>query len=179
MPVLHSFVNVLDDFSEVQVLLKTHYNEVPILGPTGEVVDPAFKKTTPDDILVQGTLESGATASISSFKSETPVASDRSFLWRITGTEGEIELTSPEFGWQIGHPEAKITIRDSKGGEPRQVELEALDPGIGNLGQAGQNIALIYEAFAQGDTGRYATFERATQTHRLVKRIIEASGFRA
>ncbi|MBE3047983.1 hypothetical protein IMZ48_36830, partial [Candidatus Bathyarchaeota archaeon] len=130
MLVLHSFVNVLGDFSQVQALLKTNYPEAKILAPDGKVVDPAFKKTSPDDIFVQGVLEGGALASIQSFKSETPVAGGRAFLWRITGTDGEIELTSPEFGWQINHPEAKITLRVGKDGEPQKVELEALDPAI-------------------------------------------------
>ncbi|SPO05380.1 related to dehydrogenases and related proteins [Cephalotrichum gorgonifer] len=176
---LHSFIDVLGNFSEVQGLLKTQHPDVNILSPGGEVVDPAYKKTAPDDIFVQGILESGALASINFFKSETPVSDKRSFVWRITGTEGEIELASPEMVWQIGNPAARITIRVGKSGEPQEVELDSQDPAISaGVPFMGQNTALVYDAYAKGDTSRYATFEQATQTHRLLQKILVASNFR-
>lgn len=103
------------------------------------VVDGAFKKTSPNYILIIGTLEDGVTSSNTSFKSELPVAGGHALLWCITGTEGEIELTSPESGWQIGHPEAKFTLKLGKDREPQKVELEALDPAIGSLGDGAEH----------------------------------------
>ncbi|SPO06526.1 uncharacterized protein DNG_09216 [Cephalotrichum gorgonifer] len=177
--ILHSFIDVLGNFSKVQAVMKTQFPDIPIVSSTGQVVNPSYTKTSPDDIFVQGILENGALASINFFKSETPVTPSRELVWRITGTEGEIEFSSPEHVWQFGHPQAEINVRIGKDGEPTKVELDPQGAVIDSLPQLAQNIALVYEAFAEGDTDKFPTFEKAAETHRLLQRILDVSGFEA
>jgi hypothetical protein len=63
-----------------------------LCDPDGNVVEKAHPKTTPDQIFIQGTLESGAVVSIN--YRDVPsgkTVHELGIRWIITGTEGEIE----------------------------------------------------------------------------------------
>ena len=117
-------------------------------------------------------LSSGTVPSISYRTVEVSV-DGVGLRWLISGTEGEIELTTPETPLQMGMPGATLKMRRNGrhagnvdfGGD--RAFLEILAPG--------KNVALTYEAFANGDTESYANFESAVGIHRLLDRIVASA----
>ncbi|ETS73286.1 hypothetical protein PFICI_14891 [Pestalotiopsis fici W106-1] len=178
---LDTFVHVLGDFSDVQGLLKSQYTTVPVIDPsTGEVLDPAHAKSSPDHIFVQGILLNGAVSSLSLRKPKA-AADEVGFRWIITGTDGELVLTAPERHWQFGlHGRSSDwSLRLKKGKETgfQEIDLKDLDTSPASMvEQPGTNTARLYQSFAEGQ-GLEATFESATKTHRLLERIAKSAGW--
>ena len=154
-------------------MLKTQYPTIKLLDDAGRVVDARHPKTAPDHIVVQGTLSSGAVASLS-YRTAATSVDGVGVRWIITGTEGEIEVITPEIAWQMGPPGTAIKVRSGKDGEVENVEFGSA--GVAEkVGFPGKNTALTYEAFATGETGKFATFESALKTHRLLDAILTGS----
>lgn len=173
--VLDSLTHVLGDFSEVQAILKLTFDSVSILDDKGTLVDPAYPKTSPDQILVQGTLESGAVVSIAQRHSKADV-DGASFRWIITGTEGEIEVIVRQSNWQFGDPKRTLKMKVGTN-EAQHVDFLSNDELEGKVPAIAANIARQYRAFAKDDTEAVATFESALKTHRLLDRILKAAGW--
>ncbi|KAI1276030.1 oxidoreductase [Xylaria sp. FL0933] len=172
---LDSFTHVLGDFAELQAILKSTISSIKIFNSKGVLVNPACPKTSPDQALIQGTLESGAVVSISARKPRADV-DDVSFRWVISGTEGEIEIVIPQSHWQFGEP--KRTLRVRIGDNPtRNVDFLAGDEFESKVPAIAANLARQYRAFAKGDLKTVATFESSLKTHRLLDRIIRAAGW--
>ncbi|KAK9438365.1 NAD(P)-binding domain protein [Metarhizium brunneum] len=171
---LDSCITVLGDFSEVQTILKSHYETVPIVDSDGQVVDSSYRKTSPDHILVQGITELGAVASLSVRK--PPATADGvGIRWVISGTLGEIIVTGPGL-WHVMDKEAHIQVKI--GNEPVQdIDFQSYRVPLANeVAPFGANVASLYDALAKGDNTKYATFESAARTHRLLERIRKAAG---
>ncbi|KAI0426784.1 oxidoreductase [Xylaria sp. FL1042] len=172
---LDSFIHVLGDFAELQAILKSTVSSVKIFNTKGVLVNPACPKTSPDQALIQGTLESGAVVSISARKPRAEV-DGVSFRWVISGTEGEMEVIIPESHWQFG--ELKRTLRLRIGDNAtRDVDFLAGDEFEGKVPAIAANLARQYRAFAKGNLETVATFESSLKTHRLLDRIIRAAGW--
>lgn len=166
---------MLGDFTEVQAILKSTISSVSILDSKGTVVNPAYPKTSPDQILVQGVLESDAVVSISLRNPKADV-DGVSFRWIISGTEGEMEVIIPQSNWQFGNPKRTLKLRIGTD-EAQNVDFLSNDELEGKVPAVAANIARQYRAFAKGDTEVVATFESALKTHRLLDRILEAAGW--
>jgi predicted dehydrogenase len=170
--VLDTFTHTLGDFETIQSTLKTQHPVVPIFSMEKQtIVDPAYNKTAPDHMLVQGVLTSGAVAAISFRKAKKPV-DDLSIRWLITGTEGEIEVTVPEGHFQMGPDGSTLRLRVGKEGEVQDVSFKeaAVPEHIQKAPVVGRNTARVYEAFGQ-DQEKYADFESALKTHKLLDQI--------
>lgn len=172
--VLDAFTHILGPFSTVKSTLKTRYSTTNVLDSNGKVVHANYPRTAPDHLVVQGTLANGAVASIA-FRTAQAPASDRGFYWLITGTEGEIEAETPAPNWQSDQSKMTLKIRRGKSAETEVVELPKPSGVAAEVPYPGPNIARVYEAAAVGDESRYATFEGALETHKLLDRILEAS----
>ncbi|KAI4593151.1 hypothetical protein KJ359_010075 [Pestalotiopsis sp. 9143b] len=179
--VLDTFVHLLGDFENVQSLLKSQYTTVPIVDTSsGQVINPAYPKSSPDHIFVQGTLLNGAVASISLRKAKA-AAEGIGFRWVITGTDGELVLTAPERHWQFGvHGKSEgwsMKLKKGKESDCQDISLTGLDTSPASLvEQPGTNTARLYQSFAHGQ-GLEANFESATRTHRLLGRIAKSAGW--
>ncbi|RYO96911.1 hypothetical protein DL765_011484 [Monosporascus sp. GIB2] len=172
---LDSFVHVLGGFADLSALLKSYTTNVPILDSNGQVIQ-TIHKTSPDHIFVQGTLVSGAVASIAQRKSKSPV-DNTGYRWIITGTEGELEVTLPETNWQLSAPERAIRMKLGRG-EAQNIDYLPGDDVIeATVPSVGANVARLYNNFAKGDKENYATFESALETHRLLDRILRSAGW--
>ena len=94
--VVDSFTHVLGGFSSFNSILKADEAEVNIVSPNGSHY--RVRKTAPNEIFLQGILQSGAVVSVNfrnvPFGNKT--IDDKGVRWTITGTEGEIEITTPE-----------------------------------------------------------------------------------
>lgn len=172
---------VLGNFQSLDSLFQTNYKHYDILNTKGEVVEKNHLKTSPDTILVQGTLSSGAAASVTFCTTAGPTIDGVGFRWLITGTDGEIEVTAPEAQWQmakIGSPGFSLRARIGKGSEVKTIEIEeGLEEAqaVKDLSHPGPNTARIYEAYFNGDEGSYATFENALETQKLLDWIKEVA----
>ncbi|RDL34477.1 Uncharacterized protein BP5553_07605 [Venustampulla echinocandica] len=175
---LDSFTYLLGDFASVHGLLASQYPTVIIIDPaTGQIVNPAYPKTAPEHIFITGTLESSAVASLA-FRKPKSAADRVGFRWYITGTEGEIAITTEEGSWQGGgiREKRKISLKVGK--------ADSVDVGFGKddttlaekVAFPATNTARQYEAFAARD-GEVITFEDALRNHRLLQRIANSSGW--
>jgi hypothetical protein len=167
--VIDSFTQVLGDLSHVQSILKTHYKNVQLTGPDNEIIDPAYTKSAPDQMLVQGITSSGAVASFS-FRNAKCTADEHDMRWYISGTEGEILITGPST-WSILDKQLEVRLKTGDG------PFEIVDfqsyrlPAAETITPMAANVLSMYDAFARGDTTKYATFESAAKTHELLDRI--------
>lgn len=172
------FTYILGDFDTVQGTLKTELPTSAIYNAEGKLVNAAYKRSAPDHILVQGVLASGAVASLVQRKPQDPL-DGLGLRWLITGTEGEIEITSPEQHYSVGPPGRKLRLKIGKG-ETQDIDFSApqgiFDP---SWDFNSHNVALQYDAFANGDTSRYATFESALKTRRLMDDIVQKADFKS
>ncbi|KAK0380903.1 oxidoreductase family protein [Colletotrichum limetticola] len=177
---LDSFTNVVGDFdlSSLSSVLKSDVDSVPLYkADRSSVIDPAYPKSSPDHILVQGVLQNGAVASIAC--RTTPVTvGEVGARWIISGTKGEIEAVWDGGQWQIHSPSKQLKYK-LVGGEEQKVILETgkLPDGV-EVSAAGLNTLLIFDAYAKGDTSRYADFETALKNHVLLETILKKSGYK-
>ncbi|KAI7968334.1 hypothetical protein EIK77_010504 [Talaromyces pinophilus] len=175
--VFDSFTQVLGEFVEPQSILKAARRKIAIRGGDGEIKVPDHPKNTPDHILVQGVLkDSGAVASICS-RDLMHTVDGIGLRWLITGTKGEIEVTTPEGQWQMSDPRRKLRL---KIGNNEAVEVPfANHEDKSHLERLSINVAGVYEAFLKDDQSHYATFDSALRTHVLLDEILKRSGFDA
>ncbi|KAL7941033.1 NAD(P)-binding protein [Trichoderma barbatum] len=171
-----AFLYLLGDFETLKASFSKQYPVMQLVNTqTGEVVDPAYHKTAPDHMFVQGILESGAIASVNYHRPGHLVG--KTLQWIISGTEGEIEFTvngAP----QMGSSERIIRIKTAKeGNEPRVVDWQVSAPAhVEGVQFPGQNTAYLYEAFARSGKD-VADFEDAMRLHRLLDRIAKDAGY--
>lgn len=170
------------DASNIHAILKTVNKTTALydsMKPDSKVVNPAYPVTSPDHILVQGVLASGAVASFAFRKPPSTAVDDVGFRWLITGTKGEIEVTVPEMNWQFADPRMKLRIKKVGEETAREVDYVAGQEDERTAGQihVALNTARSYDAFAKGDETRFATFESALATHELLQRIVESAGW--
>ncbi|KAF3056698.1 Galactose/lactose metabolism regulatory protein [Trichoderma lentiforme] len=170
---LDSFTQILGDLSHVRSILKSQYKTVRIVGTENETIDPEYEKTAPDHIFVQGLLDGGAAASLS-FRKPGSTAEETGIRWYISGTKGEILLTGPSW-WQMLNKEPVLQVK--VGNEPVHVIKfqDEAESAVQTGPAMATNLALLYEAFADGDVSRYATFKSAARTHRLLEKIRQAA----
>ncbi|CAJ2514135.1 Uu.00g022540.m01.CDS01 [Anthostomella pinea] len=175
---LDTFVHVLGDFADLQAMLKTNVTSLPVMNAKGEVVNPSHAKTSPDHAFVQGTLESGAMASIAVRKSQAAV-DGVGFRWFITGTEGEVGIVTGETMWQFADPKRTLRLKVGKN-EVEEIEFLAKEDELeAKVPFPGTNSARQYQGFAKGDTETCATFESALKTHRLLDGILVSAGWKS
>lgn len=163
--------------NSISSILKNDVTEIEIRKmDMTTVVNPAYPKTAPDHVLVQGQLQNtGAPASIS-FRT-TKSKEDIGIRWIISGSKGEIEITSGRGQWQIDSADKKLRVRLNDG-EVRDVEVTTADLGVAaGISDKAVNTALILDAFAKGETAGFADFAAALKNHKLLDQILNQSGY--
>ncbi|KEY74049.1 hypothetical protein S7711_02638 [Stachybotrys chartarum IBT 7711] len=164
------------DTQTIQSVFKREVDSIPVPKADGSTVQ--HSKTVPDSIFVQGSLASGALASIAMrWVHLNEAINGVGVRWIISGTEGELELTTDMAQWQFKSEKTlKLKLR---GKEVEEVGVKDDGPAFTKgVPGPGVNTALILDAFAKGDTTRYADFEQAPETHRLLDVILEKSGYK-
>ena len=133
------------------------------------------KRTSHDQILLQGTLSSGASLSYH-LRGGPAFSNSAGHTWRIYGTEGEIQITGPDSYLQIAEENIKIEVFEHKSGKTEVVQLDKDEFSEHML--YGRNIARLYEAFADGK-GReegVLNWEDALARHRFVDEVYAKAG---
>jgi predicted dehydrogenase len=163
-------LDILGDYKNVQAVFKTHGKTIPLFDATGKVVDPAYKATAPEYILIQGVLESGVAASIN-LRCTPATVNEVGFRWTISGSEGEIEFVSPTGFIQGYLDQSKVFLKKWQG-ETKEVNLARSEPDhVASLPGHAINTARLYEAFATGDEDGYPSIESARKVHHLIERV--------
>lgn len=165
-------MHALGEFKNVQAVFKTHGKSIPLFDETGKVVNPAFKVTAPEYILVQGVLESGAAASIN-LRCVPASVEESSIRWIVSGTEGELELIAPGGSYVQGNlSKSKLLVKKWKG-ETEEIDFNKRDEPayVSSAGDLSINIARLYESFATGKEDGYPSFESAKKIHNLIEQI--------
>jgi predicted dehydrogenase len=137
----------LGEFKEVSSVVATQRKQIRIVE-TGEMIP----MTSPDQVLVSGVLESGATASVH-VKGGT--ANGTSLLFDIHSSEGDIVIAPPEPRAGSSVQISELTLRGSQGGKP----LAALPiPERLSLGSARRALGISLECRAtlQAHGGRHS-----------------------
>ncbi|UKZ96385.1 uncharacterized protein TrAFT101_011176 [Trichoderma asperellum] len=167
--ILDTHLSILGDFKDIQSTFKTQNNKTKIVDDKGNTVQEIYDITAPDTMLFQGVLESGALASVT-MRTSTDTVDNTGFRWIISGTKGELALTSEPGIFHWGPTGLKLKLREF-GGEAKEIDFNA---GEGELlkqvSYSGQNVARVYEAFAKGKEDGYATLDDALKVHRALEK---------
>ncbi|KAK5657962.1 hypothetical protein OQA88_2514 [Cercophora sp. LCS_1] len=140
---------------------------------SGQVV----KSTTPDLILIAGTLtESETVAKGASFHAKLrrgqPFPGEPALVWSIHGEKGEVRLVSQDAAnLQIGPGPYLIQIHDFETDKVESVDFKWEDD-IQELPPMSRNIGVVYERFAAAQAGgkvAYPTFDHALKRHKQLE----------
>ncbi|KAL6798619.1 hypothetical protein J3E68DRAFT_400318 [Trichoderma sp. SZMC 28012] len=166
--ILDTHLSILGDFKDIQSTFKIQNKKTKLVDHEGKTIHENFDITAPDTILLQGVLESGAVASMTMRTSKEPV-DNTGFRWVISGTKGELELTSDPGIFHWGPPGLKLKLREF-GGEEKEIDFNTGEPEhLSQVSYMGQNVARLYEAFATGEEDGYATLEDALKVHKALE----------
>lgn len=136
---LAGFRDVLGDFASLSAQLIKRRETVHITD-TGETI----ARTTPDQVLVQGALESGAAFSI---HYRGGMSRGVNLLWEINGTEGDIQVTGASGHAQI----VQLSVRGANGDATELAPL--MPPPTAYAGwpddSTSRNVARIYARIAR------------------------------
>jgi len=163
---LQDVLGEIGDFSARILTLRS----TALVTDTGETI----AKTAPDQVMLQGTLASGAAISA---HYRGGMSRSTNLLWEINGTEGDIQVTAPHGGCQM----APLTIRGARG---KDKELEPLSPPAKVYegwpeNPVVRNVARMYALIAKDiRTGSRAapTFADAVKLHELLDAIERSAG---
>lgn len=88
------------------------------------------------------------------------------FRWIITGSDGEIEMTTPDVGYQMAGSTSKLYI--TKDNVKARVDVPR---DFEELSFLAENHAAHYAAFAVSDNSRYADFEEAAKFAQIMEEL--------
>ena len=154
-----------------------------IAQPKGEIVDSAGKiiktatRDTPDQIMLQGTLAGSKPVAITFFvRGGPPFKGDPALKWKILGTKGELEIINPLLlAADVIDTDAEIRLHDFATDQVTFVDWKVGDEWEETLPVPAQNIARMYEAFANGEAKRLVTLEQAVMRHRMLDEMEKSS----
>ncbi|OCL13185.1 NAD-P-binding protein [Glonium stellatum] len=164
-------VGELKSYSSILETKRPQINIIdkPLTSPDSKVVS-TVTRTSHDQVLLQGHLESGALLTYH-LRGGKPFGNEPGLLWRVYGETGEIQVTSSGSSISVGYPDTKIQLHDHASGNVEVVEVES--DGWEKLPIPAQNIGRLYEAFADGKTAEYPDWEEAVVRHKLVEELYQ------
>ncbi|KAF2660362.1 NAD(P)-binding protein [Lophiostoma macrostomum CBS 122681] len=179
---LDGFCFALGEFDKYEALLETHQKEIKVCDvPVTELADAAknpdtkFKvlnRTAPDEMALQGRLDSGAVASVH-FRSGPTDADGNILRWIIVGSQGLIEVTQKSGQFMRG---TSVAIKVVKDGDVTDVKVDwDLE---GEFKMYGEAVGLTtparnYKAFAEEDHYAITDFQHAVKRHKMLDQIIK------
>ncbi|WP_221030224.1 Gfo/Idh/MocA family protein [Actomonas aquatica] len=167
IPLAHTFAavkDVLGPFGDLSARFVSNFDKVT-LAETGETAP----KDAPDQVLIHGTMESGAAVAV---HYRGGVSRGTNLLWEINGTEGDIQVTA-----DLGHAQmVQLTLRGARGDA---TEMESLMPSA--EAYAGwpedalvRNVTRMYARLAddiQNGTHTVPSFQDAVALHEVIDAI--------
>lgn len=148
---------ILGEFVSFSSHLKIQRPQVELVQD-GKVLE-TVTSDVPDLITLNGILPSDIPLSIS-FRRGQPFKDDPGFIWNLYGVAGEIKVQGPGPALQANDANFKIQLHSFAKDEVEEVKWE---PPFPDLPGPAQNVAALYEAFAdaRADQKGYPDFEDA------------------
>lgn len=160
-------IAVLGEFSSVQSLLSNQRPVIKIVQADGSVVKDNAEKTSPDHVMIQGTLKSGAVLS-ATVRGGAPFKGTPGLDWRIYGEKGEIRITGADaFIEIVGTTSFELHSFDT--GEVEKIELKKGT--FADMDPIARNVARVYEAIAAGDKSVLCDFKDAVKRHEFIENV--------
>ena len=165
----------LGEFTTFHSLTGNQRPQFSVFDPSTKAITSTFTKDTPDQILVQGRLDSPAHALLSyHLRGGSSVPGSIGGLWRIYGEKGEIEITASGLLLQTGYPDLKVRLQDYEKDEVKELEVPRDE--WEELPLPARNIARLYEKFADSwhggeKMGRLPDWEEALVRHRMIEGV--------
>jgi predicted dehydrogenase len=171
----HTIETVMSTLGE----LKSFSSILDIKVPTADLTDKppsdpsrkvvrTVKRETHDQVLLQGHLESGAVLSYHLHGGKA-IGPGEGLDWRILGDRGELSVTASGTWLQCGYPDSKIRLFDNRADTIEQVPIP--EDEWNSLPIPAQNVARLYEAFADGRKGEFPDWNAAVRRHKLIDEI--------
>ncbi|KAL4995191.1 hypothetical protein BDV10DRAFT_203221 [Aspergillus recurvatus] len=170
IPALHLLDTVqkaLGEFSSFQSLLSNQRPVVKVVKADGSVVKGRAEKTTPDHVMIQGTLNSGAVLS-ASIRGGDPFKGSPGLEWSIYGEKGEIRIKGPSCYIEIVGT-TSFELHDFETGKVSSIKLR--EGSFAEMCPMNRNMARLYEAIAAGDKSVLCDFEEAVRRHEFIEGI--------
>ncbi|ESZ90925.1 NAD-binding Rossmann fold oxidoreductase family protein [Sclerotinia borealis F-4128] len=132
---------VLGELSSVESLISNQRPVIKVVSADGTVVKENFEKTSPDHVMIQGTLESGAVLS-ATIRGGAPFKE----VLRLSGIS--------------------MARRGRLGSGVETIELEK--GSFAKMAPINRNVARVYDAIAAGDKTILCDFENAVKRHEFI-----------
>ncbi|KAI1263642.1 NAD(P)-binding protein [Xylariaceae sp. FL1019] len=160
-----AFVSVVGGFATIQSVFKNQVKNTQTVDSQGNVIDPDFKVTSPEQMLIQGILKSGAAANFS-IRTTATAAEQASYRWVITGTEGEVVYTADAGTFQTPPPNQKIHLKKGDA-DIEQVDFSRKEGDyIDQTAMLGLNVQRLYDAYAKHEDDALSTIEQTLETEK-------------
>lgn len=174
VPVAHTIagmIDVLGDFADISARMINRYSSARITQ-TGETIP----KTAHDQVLIHGSLKSGAAFSI---HYRGGISRGTNLLWEINGTDGDIQVTGASGHAQI----VQLSIRGATGSVHELVPLNPPASAYENWpdNAAARNLARLYAKLARdivSGTHTAPDFQDAVKLHRIIDAIENDAGLK-
>jgi predicted dehydrogenase len=135
--------------------------------------DQTYEKTTPDQLVIAGTLESGA---VLSAHYRGGLSRGTKLLWEINGTDGDLQLIG-DHQLQV----SELTLSAGRGEDERLAPLEVparyrcADPSLTNRAANVAEAYLRIEEDLRTGSRTAPSFDDAVTRHRMVHAVLEAA----
>jgi predicted dehydrogenase len=182
---LDALAFVLGEFEWLNGYVSSQFSDVDLVKTSDdskiEKTGITIRKDIADQVLIQGKLLSGATASVHiRGQQNSDLTREEGLRWEIHGSQGDIVITSTSCLAELSKLSIHMSQLDENGNSTATVDLsEEHDPVVDNL-------KTYYESYAKKETGvhvppqfqnseGFPTFEDALIRHRQIQAIIDSS----
>ncbi|KAH8896693.1 NAD(P)-binding protein [Thozetella sp. PMI_491] len=171
-------LSVLGKPHDAQSRLQTQRPEAHLFDAEGKVIK-TIKVNTPDLILYNARVASGIASEDASlsmrWRTGQPFPDEPALVWNIVGEKGEVRVVSQD-GASLGVMAFKrrvtIEVHDFESDSIQFVEWD-WSMWQRELPIPARNIGAVYEAFANGEPGTYATFDDAAVRHEQLQAMFD------
>ena len=152
-------------------LLSIQRSSVDIIDPE-TLSTTTIPRTTYDQILVQGTLQSGGVISVHQ-RGGPPFKGSPGLIWRIQGELGQIEVTADGSFPHLGYKKMDIRIHDFESDNVTAVDWKAQESrSTQALHAPAADIGEIYEAFARGNS--HTDWAEAVRRQEMIDEVFKS-----
>ncbi|KAF2012222.1 NAD-P-binding protein [Aaosphaeria arxii CBS 175.79] len=171
---LESIRWVLGPWEEFQSTLDVSYPDVEIVDAEGNHLRD-IKRSSHDQVLIQGRLESGAVMSYH-LRGGPAWAGKEGSKWSIYGTKGQIELKGGNSHLHLSDDDVSIEVFDHESKEVEKVVVEKDRHSSEVL--YSRNVARLYESYANGKGKEHGvfSFDDAVKRHQFIDEVYAKAG---
>lgn len=174
-------IYAMHSLESIQFVLAPLHTFTPLLARTSPEVQlttyageptKSIPRTSHNQFALHGQLSCGAVVSYH-LRGGPAFANTSGHIWRIYGTEGEVQITGPNSYLQIADDDIKIEVFDHKSGEVEEVKVEKDAFSGEEYPLFARNIARLYEGFADGKRENEGVlgWDAAVERHRFIGEV--------